>query len=415
MVFNYKAQKPSGKTIAGRIRADSTAAAIAKLHARKLSDAVVMLPRPKEAFDMGVFFSNAFKTKIGVRTLAVFCRQFAAMNQAAIPPLRCLQVLAQQTEDKRMKKIVEAVSIDIEGGTGLSDAFRKHGKLLPNLFVNMIAGGELSGKMDEVMERLATTFEREHALQSKIKSAMTYPIIILCFALLAVAALLIFVVPTFVAIFAQAGEALPLPTRILLALSDVMIHHWWIILPVIFVVIPVAIRQTLATRSGRRVADRIFLRLPIMGRMIAKNVTARFARNLSTLLKSGIPLVHALDVVEEIVGNTVAAEDIARARASVRNGDNMSPVLASSKFFPPMAVSMITIGEESGELDNLLEKLAVFYEQEVEAIVASLSSTIEPVMILGVGVIIGFIAISIYMPLFSLSGAMQAGSGVPLP
>jgi type IV pilus assembly protein PilC len=230
-----------------------------------------------------------------------------------------------------------------------------------------------------------------------------------------VTALLIFVVPIFVGIFAQAKEALPLPTRILLGLSNIMIAHWWIILPVIFVVIPIAIRQALATRLGRRVADRILLRLPIAGHMITKNVTARFARNLSTLLKSGIPLVQALEVVEEIVGNTVAAEDIARARASINDGDLMSPVLASSKFFPPMTVSMIAIGEESGNLDTLLEKLAVFYEQEVEAIVASLSSTIEPVMILGVGVIIGFIAISIYMPLFSLSGAMQAGSGVPLP
>jgi type IV pilus assembly protein PilC len=161
--------------------------------------------------------------------------------------------------------------------------------------------------------------------------------------------------------------------------------------------------------------DRIILRLPIVGPLINKNVVARFSRNLATLLKSGIPLVQALETVEEIVGNTVAAEDIARARASIKEGDLMSPVLASSKFFPPMTVSMITVGEESGALDVLLEKLAVFYEQEVEAMVTSLASTIEPLMILGVGCLIGFIAISIYMPLFGISGAMQAGSGVPLP
>jgi type IV pilus assembly protein PilC len=237
---------------------------------------------------------------------------------------------------------------------------------------------------------------------------------ILFIAVIAVIALLIFVVPTFVAIFQEAGAALPLPTRILLALSNAMIHYWWIILP-LFIVIPVGIQQTLRTRPGRRAMDRILLRLPIVGPMITKNVVARFSRNLSTMLKSGIPLVQALETVEEIVGNTVAAEDIARARASIREGDLMSPVLASSKFFPPMTVSMIAVGEESGALDVLLEKLAVFYEQEVEAMVASLASTIEPLMILGVGLMIGFIAISIYMPLFGLSGAMQAGSGVPLP
>jgi type IV pilus assembly protein PilC len=336
------------------------------------------------------------------------------MNQAGIPILQCLQILTKQTEDSQMQEVLSDVSAEIEKGSGLSEAFRKHREQIPNIFISMIAAGELGGTMDQTMDQLAVTFEKEHALSSKIRSAMTYPMMILSIAVIAVIALLIFVVPTFVAIFQEAGAALPLPTRILLALSNAMIHYWWIILP-LFIVIPVGIQQTLRTRPGRRAMDRILLRLPIVGPMITKNVVARFSRNLSTMLKSGIPLVQALETVEEIVGNTVAAEDIARARASIREGDLMSPVLASSKFFPPMTVSMIAVGEESGALDVLLEKLAVFYEQEVEAMVASLASTIEPLMILGVGLMIGFIAISIYMPLFGLSGAMQAGSGVPLP
>jgi type IV pilus assembly protein PilC len=244
---------------------------------------------------------------------------------------------------------------------------------------------------------------------------MTYPAMIAFIALLAVISLLIWVVPTFVSIFKQAGAVLPLPTRILLVLSNTMIHYWWFILPLLFIVIPIGIQRMMATRQGRRAFDRFVLRLPVAGALITKNVVARFARNLSTLLKSGIPLVRALETVEEIVGNTVAAEDIERARMSIKEGDLMSPVLAKSKFFPPMTVSMIAVGEESGSLDVLLEKLAVFYEQDVEAMVAGLSSTIEPLMILGVGCLIGFIAISIYLPLFGLSGAMQAGSGVPLP
>lgn len=414
--YSYRARNLSGRMVTGRAQADSASAVAALLRARNLFVVQVKQSRAQTDYniDIGLVFRNVFKIKIGVRTLAIFCRQFATMNQAGIPILQCLQILTKQTEDSQMQEVLSDVSAEIEKGSGLSEAFRKHREQIPNIFISMIAAGELGGTMDQTMDQLAVTFEKEHALSSKIRSAMTYPMMILSIAVIAVIALLIFVVPTFVAIFQEAGAALPLPTRILLALSNAMIHYWWIILP-LFIVIPVGIQQTLRTRPGRRAMDRILMRLPIVGPMITKNVVARFSRNLSTMLKSGIPLVQALETVEEIVGNTVAAEDIARARASIREGDLMSPVLASSKFFPPMTVSMIAVGEESGALDVLLEKLAVFYEQEVEAMVASLASTIEPLMILGVGLMIGFIAISIYMPLFGLSGAMQAGSGVPLP
>jgi type IV pilus assembly protein PilC len=415
--YSYRARNLSGGMVTGRIQADSVSAVSALLRARNLFVVQVKQAGAQTALnvDLGLAFRTAFKIKIGVRTLAIFCRQFATMNQAGIPILQCLQILTKQTEDRQMQKTLSDISAEIERGRGLSEAFRKQRDQLPDIFISMIAAGELSGTMDQAMERLAVTFEREHALQSKIRSAMTYPLMIAGIAVIAVISLLIFVVPTFVGIFQEAGEALPLPTRILLALSNTMIHDWWFILPLLFIVIPVGIQQTLATKPGRRAMDRIILRLPIVGPLINKNVVARFSRNLATLLKSGIPLVQALETVEEIVGNTVAAEDIARARASIKEGDLMSPVLASSKFFPPMTVSMITVGEESGALDVLLEKLAVFYEQEVEAMVTSLASTIEPLMILGVGCLIGFIAISIYMPLFGISGAMQAGSGVPLP
>jgi type IV pilus assembly protein PilC len=417
--YSYRARNLSGQIVTGRVQAESISAVSALLRARNLFVVQVQQSRAQTALDLnldiGLIFKNAFKTKIGVRTLAIFCRQLATMNQAGIPILQCLQILTKQTEDSQMQKALSGISAEIEKGSGLSEAFRKYKQQFPDIFISMIAAGELSGTMDQAMDRLAVTFEKEHALRSKIQSAMTYPMVIAGMAVMAVISLLIFVVPIFVDIFKQAGAALPLPTRILLALSNAMIHYWWIILPLLFIVIPVGIQQTLATRPGRRAMDRILMRLPIVGPMIIKNVVARFSRNLATLLKSGIPLLQALETIEDIVGNTVAAEDIARARANIREGDLMSPVLASSKFFPPMTVSMIAVGEESGSLDVLLEKLAVFYEQEVEAIVASLASTIEPLMILGVGCLIGFIAISIYMPLFGLSGAMQAGSGVPLP
>jgi type IV pilus assembly protein PilC len=403
--------------VTGRVQADNVSAATTLLRARNLFVVKIKQSTAQTALnlDIGLAFKSAFKMKVGVRTLAIFCRQFATMNQAGIPILQCLQILTKQTEDSQMQKVLSDISAEIERGSGLSEAFRKHREQLPDIFISMIAAGELSGTMDQAMERLAVTFEREHALHSKIQAAMTYPMMIAGMAVVAVIALLIFVVPTFVSIFQQAGATLPWPTLILLALSNTMVHYWWIILPLLFIVIPVGIQQTLATRPGRRAMDRILLRLPVVGPMITKNVVARFSRNLSTLLQSGIPLVQALETVEEIVGNTVAADNIAQARASIREGDLMSPVLANSKFFPPMTISMIAVGEESGALDVLLEKLAVFYEQEVEAMVTSLSSTIEPLMILGVGCLVGFIAISIYLPLFGLSGAMQGASGVPLP
>jgi type IV pilus assembly protein PilC len=415
--YSYRARNLSGGMVTGRVQADNTAAATTLLRARNLFVVQIKQAAAQTSLnlDVGLAFKNAFKMKVGVRTLAVFCRQFATMNQAGIPILQCLQILTKQTEDHQMQKALGDISAEIERGSGLSEAFKKHREQLPDIFISMISAGELSGTMDQAMDRLAVTFEREHALRSKIQSAMTYPMVILFISLLSVIALLIFVVPIFVDIFKQAGAKLPLPTLILLSLSNAMIHYWWLILPLLFIVIPVGFQQTLKTRQGRRAMDRMLLRLPIVGTMITKNVVARFSRNLATLLKSGIPLVQALETVEEIVGNTVAAENIAQARASIKEGDLMSPVLARSKFFPPMAISMIAIGEESGALDVLLEKLAVFYEQEVEAMVTSLSSTIEPLMILGVGCIIGFIAISIYMPLFGLSGALQAGYGVPTP
>ncbi len=410
--FSYRARNLSGQVITGRIQAESSSAVVALLRSRNLFVVQIRQLRAQTAlvFDLDRFF----KRRIGVRTMAIFCRQFATLNNAGIPILQCLHILARQTEDRQMQKFLGDVATEIEKGNGLSEAFRKYRDRFPDIFISMIAAGELSGTLDQAMERLAVTFEREHALREKIRSAMTYPVLIGVMAVMAVISLLIFVVPIFVEIFKQAGATLPLPTRILLGASNIMIHDWMIILPLL-IVIPAVFRRLLATRPGRRAMDRLVLRLPVVGPMTTKNVVARFARNLMTLLKSGIPLVRALETVEDIVGNSVAAESIAAARENIKEGDMMSPILARSGFFPPMAVSMISVGEESGSLDTLLEKLAVFYEQEVETIVASLSSVIEPLMILGVGVLIGFIAISIYLPLFGLSGAMQAGSGVPMP
>ena len=410
--FSYRARNLSGQVITGRIQAESSSAVVALLRSRNLFVVQIRQLRAQTAlvFDLDRFF----KRRIGVRTMAIFCRQFATLNNAGIPILQCLHILARQTEDRQMQKFLGDVATEIEKGNGLSEAFRKYRDRFPDIFISMIAAGELSGTLDQAMERLAVTFEREHALREKIKighdlpgadrshgrDGRNLPVNLRC---------------SDICRDLQAGGGHPAAADPHPAGGKQYHDPRLVIILPLLIVLPAVFRRLLATRPGRRAMDRLVLRLPVVGPMTTKNVVARFARNLMTLLKSGIPLVRALETVEDIVGNSVAAESIAAARENIKEGDMMSPILARSGFFPPMAVSMISVGEESGSLDTLLEKLAVFYEQEVETIVASLSSVIEPLMILGVGVLIGFIAISIYLPLFGLSGAMQAGSGVPMP
>lgn len=408
--FSYRARNLAGQIVTGSVQADNTTAVISLLRSRNLFVVQVNQRRGEISLDL----DKLFKRKIGVKALAVFCRQFATLNQAGIPILQCLNILARQTEDRKMRLVLGDVAMEIEKGKSLSEAFKGYKENFPDIFVSMIVAGEVSGTLDQAMDRLALTFEREHSMRDKVRSAMTYPMLIGAMAVLAVVALLIFIVPIFVDVFKSLGAVLPLPTRILLAVSNALVNYWFIIIPLFFV-LPIGFAQAIATKQGKRILDRVLLKLPVVGPMIRKTAVARFARTLSTLLKSGIPLMRALETVEDIVGNTVAAENIAEARATIKEGERMSPILARSDFFPPMAVSMISVGEESGSLDALLEKLAIFYEEEVEALIASLSSVIEPLMIAFIGLVVGFIAISIYMPLFGLSGAMQSGSGVPMP
>ncbi|MGD0622656.1 MAG: type II secretion system F family protein [Thermacetogeniaceae bacterium] len=408
--FSYRARNLSGGIVAGSLQAENTAAAISLLRARNLF--VVKVNQRRQALNIGL--DDLFGKRLKVKSLAIFCRQFATLNQAGIPILQCLNILARQTEDLKLRAVLESVTLEIEKGKSLSDAFKGFKECFPEIFGSMIAAGELSGTLDRVMERLAITFEKEQNTRDKIKAAMTYPALIGSFSVLAVVVLLVFVVPIFVGVFKSLGAPLPLPTQILLDISNVMVHYWFIILPLVFVVIPLLFTRALATKKGRTVFDRAILRLPVVGPLVVKTVVARFARTLSILLTSGIPLMQALETMEDVVGNTVAAGDIAKARESIKEGERMSPILARSNFFTPMAVSMISVGEESGALDTILEKLAAFYEAEVEAVIASLSSIIEPVMILMIGMVVGFICISIYLPLFSLPGAISAGSGVPM-
>jgi type IV pilus assembly protein PilC len=405
-LFAYKARNLSGKLLTGKIEAESRDAAIAQLRNRNYY--VVQI---NPAMDFKLDLDKLLNLKIKVKDLAVFCRQAATMIEAGIPLLQCLNILTQQTESKKLREILKAVIMDIENGKSLSEAFRIHQRYLPGIFIDMLTAGEVSGTLDQAMDRLANQFEKDHELKEKIKSAMTYPLVIGAFAFLAMVILLVVVVPVFVEIFEQVGAELPLPTRIMLGVSKACTNFWYLILPAPLLLY-FGLKSFAATDRGKVITDRLLLKLPVYGKLTQKTITARFARTLATLLKSGVPLMQSLETVENVVGNTQVTKIIKAARENIKEGENMSPILLNASFFPPMAVNMIAIGEESGALDALLEKVAIYYEQEVETLVAKLSSVIEPLMIAGVGIMVGFIAVSIYLPLFGLSGAMQGGTGL---
>jgi type IV pilus assembly protein PilC len=405
-LFAYKARNLSGKLLTGKIEAESRDAAIAQLRNRNYY--VVQI---NPAMDFKLDLDKLLNLKIKVKDLAVFCRQAATMIEAGIPLLQCLNILTQQTESKKLREILKAVIMDIENGKSLSEAFRIHQRYLPGIFIDMLTAGEVSGTLDQAMDRLANQFEKDHELKEKIKSAMTYPLVIGAFAFLAMVILLVVVVPIFVEIFEQVGAELPLPTRIMLGFSKACTNFWFLILPAPLLLY-FGLKSFAATDRGKVITDRLLLKLPVYGKLTQKTITARFARTLATLLKSGIPLLQSLETVEKVVGNTQVTKIIKAARENIKEGENMSPILLNASFFPPMAVNMIAIGEESGALDALLEKVAIYYEQEVETLVAKLSSIIEPLMIAGVGIMVGFIAVSIYLPLFGLSGALQGGTGL---
>lgn len=406
-VFAYKARNISGALVSGKVEADNQGGAVALLREKKY---FVVEINPVSSIDLN--FDKLLGIKVKIREMAIFCRQFATMNEAGIPLLQCLHILIQQTESKRLNSILRDVVTGVEKGKSLSEAFKVHSESLPEIFINMIISGEISGTLDHTLGRLAVHFERDHELREKVKSAMTYPLVVAVMALLAIVALMVLVVPIFVDIFDSMGAQLPLPTRIVMGISSLFTKYLYLVLPTVFILF-IGFKRFAATQNGKKTLDRLVLKTPVFGKLVHKTIIARFARTLATLLRSGIPLMQSLETVEKVAGNTLVAKEISLARVSIGEGERMAPVLMKSKIFPPMAVNLIAVGEESGALDNLLEKLAIFYEQEVEVMVSKLSSVIEPLLIAGVGLMVGFIAISIYLPLFNMAGVLQGGSGMP--
>ena len=337
------------------------------------------------------------------------CRQFSTMIDAGVNLVRCLGVLAEQASNPRLKAVLNDIRAEVESGQTLSRAMEKYPNIFNRLFVGLVNAGEVGGALEESLQRLSQFLEKDVELRRKVKSAMTYPTIIMVFAAGVVLGLMTFVLPKFMVLFDDLGiTELPLPTAILKIASEFMVHSWyWALL--MLVVFIVALRTFGRTKVGRRVIDRLKLKAPVFGNLNHKVCLARFSRTLSTLLSSGVGILQALETVAGTVSNDIISDAILEARARIREGDRIGEPLAKSKLFPPMVVQMVSIGEESGALDAMLGKIADFYEDEVDAALASLTSAIEPVMIIGLGGVVGFIVIALFLPLISVSQNLSGG------
>src|SRR6266581_8570383 len=344
-------------------------------------------------------------TKVGRRvppkTLAIFTRQFSVMIDAGLPLVQCLEILANQQEHKTFQRILLQVRQDVEAGSTLADAMRRHPKAFDNLYVNMIAAGEAGGILDTILQRLSVYIEKAVKLRSQVRSAMIYPASVIAIAAIVVAVILLKVIPTFAALFMSLGAELPLPTRIVIASSNFLARYWWAF-ALFIVALAFGFRRYYATHSGRRVVDGALLKLPIIGGILRKVAVARFCRTLATLTSSGVPILESLDITARTAGNAIVEDAIYETRRSVEGGKTIVEPLRATNVFPNMVTQMIGVGEQTGALDAMLNKIADFYEDEVDAAVAGLVKLLEPVMIFILGVIIGGIVIAMYLPMFTL-------------
>ena len=341
--------------------------------------------------------------KVPAKILAVFTRQFSVMIDAGLPLVQCLEILANQQEHKNFAKILLQVRQDVEAGSTLADAMRRHPKAFDDLYVNMVAAGEAGGILDTILQRLSTYIEKAVKLRSQVRAALIYPVAVICIAAIVVAVILLKVIPTFAALFTSLGAELPFPTRVVIACSNFLARYF------IFFVVGIGtgiffFRRYYKTYRGRRVIDGAMLKAPIIGMILRKIAVARFCRTLATLTSSGVPILESLDITARTAGNAIVEDAINETRRSVENGKTLIEPLKDSEVFPNMVVQMIGVGEQTGAMDQMLQKIADFYEEEVDAAVSGLTSLIEPVMMAFLGVVVGGLIIAMYLPIFKLAG-----------
>jgi type IV pilus assembly protein PilC len=348
----------------------------------------------------------AFGTGVPTRDIVIFTRQFATMINSGLPLVQSLDILARQSDNKVLGKTIESVLYDVESGQTLADALRTHPKIFPELYTNMVAAGEAGGILDTILLRLAVFLEKADALKRKIKGAMIYPSVILTVAAGAVVVLLIFVIPVFQNMFASVNLKLPGPTAFVIFLSESLQAKWYIFALGIFMIVT-GIKQSYKTPGGQLFWDKVVLNLPILGTMQRKAAIARFTRTLGTLVSSGVSILDGLEITAKTAGNRVLHDAIMESRASIAGGETISEPLKKSGVFPPMVVSMINVGEQTGGLDEMLTKIADFYDEEVDAAVEALLSAMEPIMIVFLGVVVGGMVVAMYLPIFDMINTVQ--------
>jgi type IV pilus assembly protein PilC len=402
--FEYRAVDSAGKHTKGRIEATSDAAAAATL--RQAGVTPLSLTEAGKGLNSNIQIPGMSK-RVGLKDLAIFTRQFATMATSGLSLLRSLSILEEQATKPKLATAIRDVRRDIEGGTSLSGALAKRDTVFPRLMIAMIAAGETGGFLDGALDRIAVNFEKDANLRAKIKSALTYPAIVVGFSLLMIVGVLTFIVPVFEKMFAQLGGSLPLPTQIMVTTS----HQMYWLLPVSIVVVVVAMRwlkRKLHDDYAWRLAfDKRKLKLPVFGSLLTKIAISRFARNLGTLLSVGVPVMQALDIVGATTGNAVIAEAMKDVQKSVRDGQPMSAPLAQHEIFPQMVTQMMQVGEESGQVSPMLEKVADFYDHEVETATESLTAAIEPIMVVVMGALIGVMVVCLYLPMFTVYQHIQ--------
>ncbi|HVK04110.1 MAG TPA: type II secretion system F family protein [Armatimonadaceae bacterium] len=400
--FVYEAIDPVGRQIKGRIEAESENLVVSRLHDQKLQ--VVSVNAERAVTLPGLSGKSVGGPKL--QALVVFSRQFATMIDAGIAMLKCLDILESQTKDIPLKTAINAVRRDVKGGSSLGDALAKHPKCFSKLYVNMVKAAELGGILDSILDRLASFLETEMEIRQKIQSAMMYPVIVLCFSILMIFALFYLVLPRFKEIFADLNVPMPAMTTALFAMSDWIVKYVYLI-PIFAAVFYFGVKKYGDTPQGRMQIDTLKLKAPIVGDLILKMAVSRFSRTFGTLVAAGVPMMRAMDIIGETAGNAVLAKAIRDARQAIKEGQRFSTPLAASGIFPQMVTHMIDIGEETGRLSEMLCKVADFYDKEVDASVKGLTSMIEPMLIVFMGVVVGFIAISVMAPMFKLVSSIN--------
>ena len=403
-IYRWQGVSPRGETISGEMEAATRDAVLARLRAQRIQPIPAKIRERGKGLDREIALPGLGE-KVKTRDVVVFTRQLGTMIDAGLPIVQCLDILASQTENKKFRGIIRQLKDDVESGSTFTEALRKHNKVFDDLFVNMISAGEIGGILDTILARLSVYMEKSMKLKAKIKGAMIYPATIITVATGVTAVLLIWVIPVFAELFGSFGQELPAPTQFVINLSNFTIAYFHFLL-MAAIAAAVALRYSYQTENGRMAMDRALLQAPVFGDLIRKSSIARFSRTLSTLVSSGVPILDALLITAKTSGNKVVERAILATRLSISEGNSIAEPLVQSKVFPPMVCQMISVGESTGALDAMLQKIAEFYEDEVDNMVANLTTLMEPLVILFLGIIIGGLVISMYLPIFKLGSVI---------